>query len=195
MIRTERQRCVVCNKTTFLATVPDLLELITTATVPCIKSLNKRTQAIKYQVTKIDKQVEHLNSILDKLYYYLPYDIYSAISKSYNPPHPPIMSFHEPTPPLRLSELASTNSTVSPPLPQQSNAITLTQTNILQHCHQLHISSNPHAPNYDTSSDWSYPTISSNFRYPSPDQSCICSSDSDQPCLCSSPPLSVHSIT
>ena len=185
----------VRNKTTFPATVPDLLELITTATEPWIQSLTKRTQAIQYQIKKLDKRVEHLNSILDKLYYYLPYDIYSAISKSYNPPPPPIMSFHEPTPPLRLSELASTNSTVSPPLPKQSNAITLTQTNISQHCYHLHISSNSHEPNSDTSSDWSYPTISSNFRYPSPDQSCICPSDSSQPCLCPSPPLSVHSIT
>ena len=201
----------VRNKTTFPATVPDLLELITTATAPWLKSLTKRKEAIQYQIKKLDKRVEHLNSILDKLYYYLPYDIYSALSTSSNPPPPPIMSFHEPTsilpivshvssnppkPPLRLSELVSTTSntlptsTASSHLPQQSSAITLTQTNILQHCHQLPISSNQQRNNSDTSSDWSYPSSKSSHQ---PRNSCIGPSDPDQPCLCPSPPLSVHS--
>ena len=176
----------VRNKTTFPGAVPDLLDLLATTSEPYIQSLNKRTQAIKYQVQKIDKQVEHFHSLLDQLYSYLPKDILYAIFK--NPSKAstiPAMSFHEPTsilpivshvsptppkPPLRLSELVSTTSntlptsTISSHLPQQSSAITLTQTNILQHCHQLPISSNQQRNNSDTSSDWSYPSSKSSHQ-------------------------------
>ena len=200
--------------TTFPSAVPDLLDLLATTSEPYIQSLTARTQALQYQVEKINKQIAHFNSLLDKLYSYLPNDILSALAT--NPSETstiPATSFHEPTsilpivsyvspkppkPPLRISELASTTSNTSPTstasshLPPQSSATTLTHTNILQHCYQLPISSNQQRNYSDTSSDWSYPSSKSSHQSRQSRKSCICPS-CDQPCLCPSPPSSVHS--